>query len=83
MQTIYVGKLPACGCVVAACLAPEDVAEMARNGYFIETVKRESVAVPGCKCSRPDKCLHCDPTFVPTGPDGWCDCKCHANDGVF
>lgn len=22
-------------------------------------------------------CVHCDPSFVPTGPDGWCDCSCH------
>lgn len=49
MNRIYVGRL-ACGCAVAACRDPEDVAEMARNGYFIETVDRESVEIAGCKC---------------------------------
>lgn len=28
------------------------------------------------------KCIHCDPSYQPTGPDGWCDCQCH-NDGTF
>lgn len=27
-------------------------------------------------------CIHCDPTFKPTGPDDWCYCKCH-NTGEF
>lgn len=27
--------------------------------------------------ARPQRCLHCDPTFKPTGPDDWCNCVCH------
>lgn len=23
------------------------------------------------------KCIHCDPSFIPTGPDDWCYCRCH------
>lgn len=38
----------------------------------------------GCSCgyyqAPPKKCLHCDPSFVPTEPDGWCYCVCHRND---
>lgn len=49
VNRIYVGRLP-CGCAVAASIDPEDVAEMARDGYEIETVNRETVEVPGCQC---------------------------------
>lgn len=48
---IYIGRLPKCGCVVAATIDADDVGEMARNGYLIETVTAESVQVPGCKCA--------------------------------
>ena len=30
-----------------------------------------------------EKCIHCDPTFKPTGPDDWCYCKCHAAEEDF
>jgi len=26
------------------------------------------------------KCIHCDPAFVPTGPDDWCNCHCHLSE---
>lgn len=29
----------------------------------------------------PDKCIHCDSSFVPRGPDEWCYCRCHHTDG--
>lgn len=28
----------------------------------------------------PARCIHCDPTFKPTGPDDWCQCQCHAKE---
>lgn len=32
--------------------------------------------------ARQAKCIHCDPSFKPTGPDDWCYCICH-NTGEF
>jgi hypothetical protein len=32
---------------------------------------------PGVEYAVESKCIHCDPTFVPTGEDGWCECECH------
>jgi len=29
------------------------------------------------------RCIHCDPTFKPTGPDDWCYCQCHEKEYVF
>lgn len=48
-RPIYVGRL-FCGCAVAATIDADDVAEMARNGYFIETVYAATVQVGGCDC---------------------------------
>ena len=49
-RRIFIGRL-ACGCAVAASIDPDDVGEMARNGYFIETVDTESsVQIAGCQC---------------------------------
>lgn len=50
INRIYVGRL-SCGCAVAATIDPDDVAEMARNGYAIETVDTASVQIAGCTCS--------------------------------
>lgn len=52
VNRIYVGRLP-CGCAVAACLDPDDVAEMAGNGYLIETVDATTVEIGGCRCATP------------------------------
>lgn len=30
--------------------------------------------------SDPQRCIHCDPSFVPSGPDDWCYCICHRKD---
>lgn len=51
VHRIYLGRLPKCGCVVAATIDAEDVGEMARNGYLIETVMAQTVEVSGCKCA--------------------------------
>jgi hypothetical protein len=29
------------------------------------------------------KCIHCDSSFVPTGPDDWCYCVCHQKEAQF
>lgn len=29
------------------------------------------------------KCIHCDPSVVPTGPDDWCGCACHKKSSEF
>ncbi|HEX5704838.1 MAG TPA: hypothetical protein VFX97_16690 [Pyrinomonadaceae bacterium] len=50
IKRIYVGRL-SCGCAVAATIDPDDVAEMARNGYSIETVDAEYVEISGCQCA--------------------------------
>lgn len=49
MNRIYIGKKP-CGCIVAATLDPDDIADMARDGLIIETVDRRSVEVKRCEC---------------------------------
>lgn len=52
VRRIYVGRL-GCGCAVAATIDADDLAEMARDGYFIETVDAAYVQIAGCQCGQP------------------------------
>jgi hypothetical protein len=46
---------------------------------IINSERTKLNAAPAALRGEARKCIHCDPSFVPTGPDDWCNCQCHVS----